>query len=138
MPDIYKAPEVILHMKWDYKVDVWSFGMMVWHMVTGSPLFNGRSPDNTFQDDRVHLAEMTAIMGPPPAELIKRSGMSRAVWNDDGSWKGVVPLPEITLEGLGEGITGEDRDEFFGGLGVYCAGSQRREQLLRNFYLTHG
>lgn len=29
MPDMYRAPEVILGMGWDDKVDIWSIGMMV-------------------------------------------------------------------------------------------------------------
>lgn len=29
MPGIYRAPEVILGMEWDSKVDVWSIGVMV-------------------------------------------------------------------------------------------------------------
>lgn len=29
MPEIYRAPEVILEMEWDYKVDIWNFGVMV-------------------------------------------------------------------------------------------------------------
>lgn len=29
MPDIYRAPEVILNMNWDYKVDIWNVGMVV-------------------------------------------------------------------------------------------------------------
>lgn len=29
MPGIYRAPEVILGMEWDNKVDVWSVGVMV-------------------------------------------------------------------------------------------------------------
>ncbi|KAL1878371.1 hypothetical protein Plec18167_004443 [Paecilomyces lecythidis] len=29
MPDIYRAPEVILDMTWDYKVDIWNVGMVV-------------------------------------------------------------------------------------------------------------
>lgn len=29
MPGIYRAPEVILDMDWDSKVDVWSIGAMV-------------------------------------------------------------------------------------------------------------
>ena len=29
MPGIYRAPEVILDMDWDCKVDIWSIGMMV-------------------------------------------------------------------------------------------------------------
>ena len=29
MPGIYRAPEVILGMEWDSKVDIWSIGIMV-------------------------------------------------------------------------------------------------------------
>lgn len=29
MPGIYRAPEVILHMDWDCKVDIWAIGVMV-------------------------------------------------------------------------------------------------------------
>lgn len=29
MPDLYRAPEVILGMKWNYKVDIWSVAMVV-------------------------------------------------------------------------------------------------------------
>lgn len=39
MPGLYKAPEVILRMKWNYKGDIWSMAMVIWHSVTGAPLF---------------------------------------------------------------------------------------------------
>jgi serine/threonine protein kinase len=29
MPGIYRAPEVILGMEWDSKIDIWSVGVMV-------------------------------------------------------------------------------------------------------------
>lgn len=29
MPDVYRAPEVILGMEWSSKVDLWSVGVMV-------------------------------------------------------------------------------------------------------------
>ncbi|PGG98713.1 CMGC/SRPK protein kinase [Polytolypa hystricis UAMH7299] len=87
MPNVYKAPEVILQMSWDCKVDIWNVAM-------------------------VSCAEITALMGPPPTEFIRRPEMCRAVWNEDGSWKGVVPLPDITLEKLAENVTGEDKDGF--------------------------
>lgn len=29
MPNVYKAPEVIMQMEWDYKVDVWNVAMVV-------------------------------------------------------------------------------------------------------------
>lgn len=29
MPGVYRAPEVILEMEWDSKVDIWAVGIMV-------------------------------------------------------------------------------------------------------------
>lgn len=29
MPNVYRAPEVVLKMNWDYKVDIWNVAMMV-------------------------------------------------------------------------------------------------------------
>lgn len=29
MPEVYRAPEVILDMEWDCKIDIWSVGVMV-------------------------------------------------------------------------------------------------------------
>ena len=29
MPNVYRAPEVILGLPWNYSVDVWGFGMVV-------------------------------------------------------------------------------------------------------------
>ncbi|KAK9590517.1 hypothetical protein V6Z92_003621 [Aspergillus fumigatus] len=55
-------------MNWDYKVDIWNVAMMAWDIVCGHTLFNGRNHDNVF-DDRVHVAEMIAILGPPPFEF---------------------------------------------------------------------
>ncbi|KAI2008617.1 hypothetical protein LOZ39_005583 [Ophidiomyces ophidiicola] len=116
MPDVYKAPEVMLQMKWDEKVDIWNMVMVVWQLVTGKTLFKGKNKmdDLVFQDDRVHLAEICALIGQPPVEFLKRSEMCPEVWNADGSWKGVVPIPDISLEGLAKTaeIEGEDLADF--------------------------
>ena len=40
MPDAYRAPEVILDMKWNYQVDVWNVGVMVGYCI----LIHIRSP----------------------------------------------------------------------------------------------
>jgi serine/threonine protein kinase len=29
MPDVYRAPEVVLDMPWSYPIDIWSLGMVV-------------------------------------------------------------------------------------------------------------
>ncbi|KAH8745741.1 kinase-like protein [Hyaloscypha finlandica] len=49
----YRAPEVILNMKWGNAVDMWSVGLL--------------------QNDAHHLAMMTALLGPPPPEFLNES-----------------------------------------------------------------
>ncbi|GLA40016.1 hypothetical protein AnigIFM63309_007621 [Aspergillus niger] len=110
MPNLYRAPEVVLKMKWDNKVDVWSSALMAWDMVCSQTLFDGRNSDDVF-DDRVHLAEMVAIMGPPPTEFIKRSKIGSVFWDEDGEWKELAPVPNMTLEERAASIQGPDKEE---------------------------
>ncbi|KAL1983368.1 hypothetical protein VTN96DRAFT_10427 [Rasamsonia emersonii] len=59
-PDHYRAPEVILGAGWAYGVDIWNLGVMVCAAA--------------------HLAEMIALLGPPPKELLDRERDGRR-WN---------------------------------------------------------
>ncbi|KAM5503253.1 hypothetical protein McaMca56_001178 [Microsporum canis] len=111
MPDLYRAPEVILRMEWDIWVDIWSVAMVVWDLVKGPTLFNARNEEKLL-DDRLHLAEIVAIMGPPPKEFLERSQVSLLYWDENGQWRGLAPIPEISLESLAEGIEGEDIQGF--------------------------
>lgn len=52
-------------------------------MVCTRTLFDGRNSDGIF-DDRVHLAEMVAIMGPPPTDFIERSKVGSVFWDENG------------------------------------------------------
>ncbi|KAL3252186.1 hypothetical protein ABHI18_010220 [Aspergillus niger] len=114
MPNLYRAPEVVLKMKWDNKVDVWSSALMVrdgLDMACSQTLFDGRNSDDVF-DDRVHLAEMVAIMGPPPTEFIKRSKVGSVFWDEDGKRKELAPVPNMTLEERAADIQGPDKEGF--------------------------
>ncbi|KAI1905611.1 hypothetical protein LOZ52_006768 [Ophidiomyces ophidiicola] len=111
MPDVYRAPEIILRMPWDEKVDMWSIGLVCWDLVTGRTLFRGRNSEKLL-DDAIHLAEMIAIMGRPPKEFLKRSEMCQIWWDENGTWRGAAPIPTYSLEDLAEKIGGEDRNGF--------------------------
>ncbi|GLB17633.1 hypothetical protein AtubIFM61612_007513 [Aspergillus tubingensis] len=111
MPNIYRAPEVVLKMNWDSKVDVWSIALMAWDIVCSKTLFDGRNSDGVF-DDRVHLAEMIAIMGPPPADFIKRSKVGSVFWDEEGKWKDLAPVSNMTLEERAADIQGPDKEAF--------------------------
>ncbi|PYI28526.1 CMGC/CLK protein kinase [Aspergillus indologenus CBS 114.80] len=96
MPGIYRAPEVILGMDWDAKVDVWSIGTLAWDLVTGSHLFFAKA--NGFLNDEQHLAEMVSLMGPPPPEFLSKAQNCHKYWDGKGNWKGSIPIPDQSFE----------------------------------------
>ncbi|KAI1911964.1 hypothetical protein LOZ61_003505 [Ophidiomyces ophidiicola] len=111
MPNMYRAPEVILKTSWDCKVDIWSVAMIAWDIVCPHTLIDGHNPDGIF-DDRVHLAELVALLGPPPPEFRSSSKLSSVFWDESGNWKGLAPIPDIALEGLATKIKGGDTEGF--------------------------
>ncbi|QQK43716.1 protein kinase, putative [Penicillium digitatum] len=81
MPDIYRAPEVILNMRWDSRI---------WDLFERRHLFGARNPAREL-DDGDHLAEMQAALGSPPVEFLLRSERSFLLWDKHGNWKGRLP-----------------------------------------------
>ncbi|KAJ5559284.1 hypothetical protein N7535_009512 [Penicillium sp. DV-2018c] len=111
MPNAYRAPEVILRSSWDYKVDIWNVAMVAWDIVSSHTLVNGKNPDNIF-DDRVHMAELIALLGPPPPEFREQRHLSSVFWDESGNWKDLAPIPDITLESMAKNVKGEDKEGF--------------------------
>ena len=48
----YRAPEVILRLKYTEKVDIWSLGVMTYLLISGKPPFNGKDRDELFKNIR--------------------------------------------------------------------------------------
>ncbi|KAI1934066.1 hypothetical protein LOZ66_006159 [Ophidiomyces ophidiicola] len=111
MPDVYRAPEIVLKMPWDNKVDIWNMGMVCWDLVSNTTLFSARNSERLL-DDSIHLAEMIAIMGPPPKQFLKQSKIGRVWWDEHGEWRGPAPIPTHSLEDLAAKIKGEDKEGF--------------------------
>lgn len=48
MPDLYRAPEIILGIPWDAMIDIWNLGLLVSHTcISKSVITNLRSPHLT-------------------------------------------------------------------------------------------
>nr|POE77426.1 serine/threonine-protein kinase srpk [Quercus suber] len=103
-PDIYRSPEVILDIPWTYSVDIWNVGC--------EHLFTGRNPELGVYRGRAHLAEMIALLGPPPPHLLARANLARKFFSEEGI---PVPCPR-TLEDRETSLRGEesktDRESF--------------------------
>jgi serine/threonine protein kinase len=90
-PDYYRAPEVILGCGWDFKADIWNFGVLLWNILGNQELFQLVHNTNGQYDAKSHLAEMIALLGPPPGVLLAKSkAMSEHDWpqpvmNDTGA-----------------------------------------------------
>ncbi|KAH6723270.1 kinase-like protein [Leptodontidium sp. MPI-SDFR-AT-0119] len=113
MPVPYRAPEVILNMELDSAVDIWSLGLLTWDFLEREALFGIYDKESVELNDAHHLAAMTALLGPPPPEFLKRSKETSKYWDINGKWRGPVPLPNgKKLQSLVTNLTGDDKDDF--------------------------
>ena len=61
----YRAPEVMLGMSYDEKIDVWGLGCVMAELLIGAPLFRGATVAQV-------LAAQQAVLGPYPPSMISR------------------------------------------------------------------
>ncbi|TQB69246.1 hypothetical protein MPDQ_002150 [Monascus purpureus] len=71
-PDHYRAPEVILGNGWQMPADMWNLGVLLWDMIEGKELFRHIYDQQGCYDAKLHIAEIIALLGPPPLEVIQR------------------------------------------------------------------
>ncbi|KAF4309499.1 putative dis1-suppressing protein kinase dsk1 [Botryosphaeria dothidea] len=98
-PDVYRAPEVIL------PVDIWD-------AFEGEHLLTGRDPELETYRGRAHLAEMIALLGPPPPGLLARANLRSKFFSNAGDFYAGIPVPaSMPLERRETSLEGEDKKE---------------------------
>lgn len=60
----YRAPEVVLGMRWKYPIDIWSIGCIMLEFIYGRMVFNTH-------DSIDHLNQMITMIGPMPKKMYK-------------------------------------------------------------------
>ncbi|KAI4174630.1 MAG: hypothetical protein LQ343_002203 [Gyalolechia ehrenbergii] len=110
-PNVYRAPEVCLQASWSYSIDIWNVGCL--DLFEGKHMFNGRDPKQRRYMTRAHLADMMALMGPPPSELLKAGKRTAEFFDKDGEWQAEIPVPARTcLQESEENLTGRNKEAF--------------------------
>ncbi|KAF5615020.1 dis1-suppressing kinase dsk1 [Fusarium tjaetaba] len=92
-----RAPELVLMGEVDKSLDIWSFGCLVFELVTGQPLFCVPAYNHRTEEDDNHILELQAKLGPLPDELYSRWETSSRYYTKDRK------LYNCQLGGVGEG-----------------------------------
>ncbi|KAK5627602.1 hypothetical protein RRF57_003317 [Xylaria bambusicola] len=140
-PVFQRAPEVILDMKWSYSIDLWNVGLLAWEMLHGERLFEQYDRKYTWLNDAHHLANMIALLGPPPLDFLNRNKTYLQFWREGGDWRGIVPIPrKRTFESLDLSLMGEEKARFLDFLrALLCWAPEKRltaKQALSHPWLT--
>ncbi|KAM0547831.1 hypothetical protein ACHAPJ_010177 [Fusarium lateritium] len=86
---------------------------MIWDLFEGQHLFTGHDPETQTYRSRAHLAEMIALLGPPPQTLLKSGKLSHKFFTDEGDFSKDISLPEsISLEEIEVGLEGDSKQKF--------------------------
>ncbi|KAK3688905.1 kinase-like domain-containing protein [Podospora appendiculata] len=86
-PRVLRAPEVILGAEWDEKVDIWNLGVLIWELAEGQVLFDGHATPTAAYTADAHLAQMMAVLGDMPSQLLARSKNRDVYFDLDGTEK---------------------------------------------------
>ncbi|KAL9117857.1 MAG: hypothetical protein Q9187_005600 [Circinaria calcarea] len=111
MPDLYRAPEIVLGIPWNEKIDIWAVGLMIWDLFEGKHMFTDRLP-NRDASSAAHLARMIALLGPPPTDLLQRGAVSGEFFCENGEFKAGIEIRATSLEAEEENLEGEEKALF--------------------------
>ncbi|KAL0041958.1 hypothetical protein WJX79_010312 [Trebouxia sp. C0005] len=72
----YRAPEVILGLKYDHALDIWSVGSVIYELFTGKILFPGKTNNEM-------LKLIMDVKGPFPKKMLKKGAFTDRHFEDD-------------------------------------------------------
>ncbi|KAF9894397.1 hypothetical protein FE257_007900 [Aspergillus nanangensis] len=138
-PNYFRAPEVILGCGWSFSADIWNLGVLAWDLIGKSKLFCQLYDSHGHYDAKSHIAEMIALLGPPPKEVLERSDeMAKHKWpqplrfqagefhqstrecfggrlfDDDGQFLYSRLVPDRRLEDMLPGLDEKEKEPFLG------------------------
>ncbi|KFG77760.1 hypothetical protein MANI_025646 [Metarhizium anisopliae] len=112
--DSYRAPEVILDGGYSYSADIWSLGVMIWDLLEGRRLLDPIDKRMGEEyDERVHIAQLTGLLGPPPNDMLSSGQRTSIFYTPDGRFKHPDLVPQdIEFEKTVTRISGLEKAKF--------------------------
>ncbi|KAE8407007.1 protein kinase [Aspergillus pseudonomiae] len=110
-PFMYRAPEVLLRMPWNEKIDIWNLAVVAWDLFEQGHLFYAQD-ENKRESDSHHLAEMIAYLGPPPRDMLEKSEYANKYFDNSGKWKCLAEIPPTSLADIESNLEGEQQENF--------------------------
>ncbi|KAF7366379.1 Protein kinase domain protein [Mycena sanguinolenta] len=96
-----------------YPIDIWTVGCLIWDMFEGRQLFYGTDPEHGAYRLRARLAEIIAVLGPPPPDSSRAQNTGKFL-TKDGTYAAGIPLPDPTpLDTLETSLGDEDGKKLF-------------------------
>jgi len=80
----YRAPEILLMGKCDYKVDIWAAGCVFFELLTGTILFDPEK-DKKHDRDAYHLYHINRHLGNFPISFLKKTKYWKNYFDKDGN-----------------------------------------------------
>ncbi|RAH85863.1 protein kinase [Aspergillus japonicus CBS 114.51] len=114
MPDLYRAPEILLQILWTLQVDMWSVGVMTLELMEGKNLFDPIDRVNHQYVLPLALAQYIGYLGPPPLHMLQESPLFSTYFDEKGNWTlAEAPIPQTSLEEFVTTIPpGEEKEQF--------------------------
>lgn len=78
----YRAPEIILGIRYTPAIDIWSFGCVMIELFTGFPIFPGES-------EKEQMLLVMEVLGLPPKEILLPAERRKKFFDDD--FKCIIP-----------------------------------------------
>ncbi|KZT47800.1 kinase-like protein [Calocera cornea HHB12733] len=108
--DATRAPEVILDGSWDTPADIWSFGHIVYELVTGMDLIPFPPLNTANFDDKYMIASIHALLGEYPQEFLGHCTRVAEFFDEQGM---LLHTPMVITDTLAERL-----GPFFPGLAI--------------------
>ncbi|CAD7698677.1 unnamed protein product [Ostreobium quekettii] len=120
----YRAPEIILGLRYDYPMDLWSVGCVVYELFTGKILFPGKSNNEM-------LKLMMDVKGPFPKKKLKKGRFHEEHFESDPNMSFIqVDTDPVTKKPIKRLIVNPTVKKDFKALLLQNAGDSDRELVL--------